>query len=719
MTTETKTPKGIIQGKIVNVGYKPYQSPNDPLPSNDKPSFFVDIQDDKGFTQSYHGKMLKDELERLNVLKDDVLQDNPYVSIADYGYQNINIGDEIVKKRLWEIEVIEPVQEQVQEQEQDLDNSIERDESRELTHEPKAELPFHTHSQLTPDEKVKAISEFAQDKVIVKGKNIRQMRIDDILNDVPDNIKEKYNVKIKNFSLGHETLQFKPYGKDSVDFELKSNGKMQTKKNDRETINSMLDVAQAQGWGAVKIKGSKEFKSQMFIEASLRGLEVKGYNPSREDLLNLQMRRDLQRNEAEKAGEKITLESDIKTIFAEKMAQQPQPQGIIDKTKALFTQDMTFDDFQAKIVDYKNQYTEKLQGADFADVENFRKETQSLPSISDKDVTIDNTADIIARIQLESELIETGKWQELKDQYIAEQTQANEIENEPLDIDVEQPSQEQEPLEPEKTETELQPQEQETGEQVQEQDEQQQEQTTPSQSEPQHEQVEQELPKEQEQPQAEQEQQPIKEVEPLPQEQAEQAPIAPVAEPVQEQVQQQVQTSIEPVEPQQAPVEPQPSQEQQTEPVYEKDFGMDMDTPPNHFNDLPPLDSYNDYPQDYPQQDYPQDYTPPQDYQNEPMPVVNDKNFEVYQSYNYNRAMQIYADNLSEIDIDNQNKFLEDFHDKLNTAIDSNKMVDNNRFYNHLASQVLDDLNLSDDEKKTLKDNLAKDFNIKDTEIER
>lgn len=57
-----------------------------------------------------------------------------------------------------------------------------------------------------------------------------------------------------------------------------------TKNNDKQTAQDMVSLAQAKGWDSIRVKGSGEFRRQVWLEASLQGLEVKGYRPREEDL---------------------------------------------------------------------------------------------------------------------------------------------------------------------------------------------------------------------------------------------------------------------------------------------------------------------------------------------------------------------------------------------------------------------------------------------------
>lgn len=49
---------------------------------------------------------------------------------------------------------------------------------------------------------------------------------------------------------------------------------------DAESVKAMVDVAEARGWGSMKVAGDEKFRQAVYLEAASRGLEVKGYNAS-------------------------------------------------------------------------------------------------------------------------------------------------------------------------------------------------------------------------------------------------------------------------------------------------------------------------------------------------------------------------------------------------------------------------------------------------------
>lgn len=57
--------------------------------------------------------------------------------------------------------------------------------------------------------------------------------------------------------------------------------------NNPSVARSMVDVAEARGWRSVRVTGNEEFKRQVWIEASVRGVHAVGYEPTKADLAAL------------------------------------------------------------------------------------------------------------------------------------------------------------------------------------------------------------------------------------------------------------------------------------------------------------------------------------------------------------------------------------------------------------------------------------------------
>lgn len=75
--------------------------------------------------------------------------------------------------------------------------------------------------------------------------------------------------------------------------------------NDDRVAKAMATMAEAKGWKTIKVSGHPEFVREVWMEASLRGLEVRGYKPTEQDKEQLDARRDrAMRNVVEREPER-------------------------------------------------------------------------------------------------------------------------------------------------------------------------------------------------------------------------------------------------------------------------------------------------------------------------------------------------------------------------------------------------------------------------------
>jgi hypothetical protein len=78
---------------------------------------------------------------------------------------------------------------------------------------------------------------------------------------------------------------------DKVAFKDKGD-RMVTSTNDDRVAKAMAELSEAKGWSAIHVKGHKDFRKQVWLEASLRGINVNGYKPTDQDRMLLEARRE-------------------------------------------------------------------------------------------------------------------------------------------------------------------------------------------------------------------------------------------------------------------------------------------------------------------------------------------------------------------------------------------------------------------------------------------
>lgn len=74
--------------------------------------------------------------------------------------------------------------------------------------------------------------------------------------------------------------------KDKMAFEDRGR-KMVTAYNDPDVARSLVEIAEAKGWGKIKVTGHDDFKREVWLQAQLKGIEVAGYKPKEVDLARL------------------------------------------------------------------------------------------------------------------------------------------------------------------------------------------------------------------------------------------------------------------------------------------------------------------------------------------------------------------------------------------------------------------------------------------------
>lgn len=286
----------VLKGELLDFGTAPYQD----NPQN-TPSYFVQLRTDNHTISKKWGV----DLER--AIKDSGVQKGDAIILNDLGKQPVDIADpnnpgqsKTVHKNLWEVERYEPAL--------DLPNAIEHDSEREQQKSPMADNTKQKEETVTPNQTQKTpdLAEFDW---------------------LPDNIKNNYVAITKNrYLTDQKTNYYDKNDKDQINiaFEDRSSS-LHTSRQDEKTIHAMLDMAQSKNWTAIKLKGTEEFKQKAWLEASLRGIEVKGYTPTEKDLAELQVTQQARTtNQVEMTAQK-PLETNQQAKVGENQPQQTPP----------------------------------------------------------------------------------------------------------------------------------------------------------------------------------------------------------------------------------------------------------------------------------------------------------------------------------------------------------------------------------------------------------
>lgn len=235
-------PTSTTTGTIIRHGEAPYQhNPNNSL------NYFVEVEIEKDKYETLWGVQLKELVESQQLEVGE--------KVSFHKFKQETGANKWEAARYFEVEKLE--------------NSIGRDFSQEKLTE--------------------LVSEFGQSKV----KQSADYTTDDTEYIVPNAIRNRYLSVAVNQHTDSPTVKF--YERENpaaVAFEDRGDKGLHTSKSDKDTIKAMLDMAQSKGWESIKLKGSEEFKREAWMEAQMRGIKTKGYEPTEKDKLELQARQE-------------------------------------------------------------------------------------------------------------------------------------------------------------------------------------------------------------------------------------------------------------------------------------------------------------------------------------------------------------------------------------------------------------------------------------------
>jgi len=108
-------------------------------------------------------------------------------------------------------------------------------------------------------------------------------------------LQERYVIKRAPVSIGSMAVgqtEYRFRGDTSRIAFTESTFRLATDTNSPSVARSMVDVAQARGWAGLRVAGSEDFRRQVWLEASVRGVKAVGYEPLPADLDVLKRERD-------------------------------------------------------------------------------------------------------------------------------------------------------------------------------------------------------------------------------------------------------------------------------------------------------------------------------------------------------------------------------------------------------------------------------------------
>lgn len=315
----------IVQGKLIGFGHAPYKDDE-----KNQSSFYVELETSTG-KNKFWGLGLEEPLKKNGLVAGDT------IALLDKGVIDGS------KKREWDIEkYTQPIEHE---------NSIANKNQ----------------------EKDKENSDF------------NKSNLKDEL-ELPETIRNNYTAIVKNRLFKDETINF--YERDDknntvIAFEDRKNS-LNTSRSDEKTIKAMLDIAATKNWSAISLKGTEDFKQKAWLEASIRGIQTKGYEPTEKDLAELKIAQQ------ERTNNKIELVSTAPEIKPVQNAELSKP---LEKEKSPLSLD------QLKTVQDVRDHVGKIiaEGLEQGKIKNreslidtLQKEGFTVTKELNKNITIEN-----------------------------------------------------------------------------------------------------------------------------------------------------------------------------------------------------------------------------------------------------------------------------------------------------------------------------------------
>lgn len=97
-------------------------------------------------------------------------------------------------------------------------------------------------------------------------------------------------VTVGDVTIGHTEYRFR--GDTSRVAFTESTFRLATDTNSPSVARSMVDVAEARNWRALRVSGNEDFKRMVWLEASVRGVKTLGYEPNPFDMEVLKKERE-------------------------------------------------------------------------------------------------------------------------------------------------------------------------------------------------------------------------------------------------------------------------------------------------------------------------------------------------------------------------------------------------------------------------------------------
>ena len=140
-----------------------------------------------------------------------------------------------------------------------------------------------TEAPRRPRERRATEGDVAPTRELLKGSPNRAISTEK--GDVPDALSKRYFTQ----SSARAVAFYAEYNAPKPAFR-DAGARLSTSETNPNTIRDMVDIAEHRGWQAIQVRGTEDFKREVWLEAQSRGLEVRGFRPNQRDFQELERR---------------------------------------------------------------------------------------------------------------------------------------------------------------------------------------------------------------------------------------------------------------------------------------------------------------------------------------------------------------------------------------------------------------------------------------------
>jgi Large polyvalent protein-associated domain 7 len=196
-----------------------------------------------------------------------------------------------------------------------------------------SEQDFHIDDHIDPQQFIDNIDELDEQRIALEGDQYARQADAERVAAQAQRRDTARNALQQQFQHDHTTGSYFTKASKTLVMKERDNAITAPRQHTPESSLAIVQLAEAKGWQSLNVKGTTEFRRDVWMQASLRGMPVRGYEPTEKDkeALTREMERTSQNRiteirppEREKAlNERYAAAANVMDIYLEEKVQDP------------------------------------------------------------------------------------------------------------------------------------------------------------------------------------------------------------------------------------------------------------------------------------------------------------------------------------------------------------------------------------------------------------